>query len=441
MHTRLLNLITLSFFTALLTLSFSTSSVFAQTPSGYGSEFGLFVDSKNKNLGVPIGKGEQVLQSFFEGVPLKAVQTTEYKGFMSQKDFLLSFEKLRLEHEEEGVQGSDEELYRLAWLKARRLGWLPNTQLTFESVQDFFYRYSVSKKHDGVAYYEGLVLEEGDISINNFNSIGQVRNINERLENHVTYLENLEKPTREQAGLLANLNSYSESFVAVERELEEMEHPLNKISNLPEDIRQKIIDNDLNEILGQIEYDYSKNKAYRKHNLVTGISNLSGRVYRPGEEMDFYDVLSANGWGVYRSGYAIIGGKEQLILGGGVCGSASLAFGPSWLSGLDITKRHSHSIYYQGLYPEIGLDATIFGRQKNLKVKNNTNSPILYYIQNNPEEQTITVFVIGNSPYKNIEIEGPIKINWNTYKWVRKMEKFDGTVVVDELVSRYGAIR
>ena len=52
----------------------------------------------------------------------------------------------------------------------------------------------------------------------------------------------------------------------------------------------------------------------------------------------------------------------------------------------------------------------------------------------------LTVNLIGNSPYKSVEIEGPIQINRTTYKWIRKMENFDGTVNVEELVSRYGGV-
>ncbi len=73
-------------------------------------------------------------------------------------------------------------------------------------------------------------------------------------------------------------------------------------------------------------------------------------------------------------------------------------------------------------------------------MKNTTGSSLLYYAENHPEKKEITMYLIGNSPYKNINIEGPIKLSWGNYKWIRRMEHFDGRVEKDELFTRYGRI-
>ena len=73
-------------------------------------------------------------------------------------------------------------------------------------------------------------------------------------------------------------------------------------------------------------------------------------------------------------------------------------------------------------------------------MKNTTGSPILYYVEDDTENKEVTMYVIGNSPYRNITIEGPVKTAWSTYKWIRRMERFDGTVVEDELVTKYGLV-
>jgi vancomycin resistance protein YoaR len=93
-------------------------------------------------------------------------------------------------------------------------------------------------------------------------------------------------------------------------------------------------------------------------------------------------------------------------------------------------------------WPEgsFALDATIYRGAKNLIMKNTTGSPLLYYVKNDPDKKEVTMYLIGNSPYKQIDIEGPIKISWGNYKWIRRMERFDGTVVQDELFTRYGLI-
>lgn len=431
-----------AFLIALVCMLFlSPAKASAQSPNDFGREFGLFVHQQNQNLAVPRGKGMQVLESYFAGAPLSA-SYDDSKQFMSQREFLLDFEKHRLAAEGKEATVSDEVLYPMAWLRARRYGWLPNTKLTYETMQEFLYRYSVSQKHGGLPYYEGLVLNEDEISTDQYKSIAQVKEITKNLSEHKAELEKLKRPTNTQQSLLVALGSYESSFINLEKELEIMEHPLNKIPNLPDDIRQKIIDNDLNQVLDTITYDYSHNNANRIHNMTTGAEQINGKVFQPDEIIDFTDILGQNGWYIYKNGWVIFGGEEVWQFGGGLCGSATLTFTPSWRSGLEIISRFPHSAYYRSLYPEesLGLDATIYRGHKNLVMKNTTGSPLLYYVYNDHEKMQITEYLIGNSPYQNIDIEGPIYEGRNTYKWIRRMTRFDGTVVEDELVTKYGVV-
>ena len=409
------------------------------SPVEYGRDFGLFVHQQNQDLVVPSVKGRQVLESYFYGLPLR-VSAGEADEFMSQREFLLSFEKLRMEAEDEESRLSDKFLYPMTWLRARRNNWLPNTDLTYESMREFLYRYSVSKEHGGVPYFDGLVLSEDEINTNNFTSISQVRGIEDDLSGRMADLRRKTRPTKDQKVLLASLVDYAEAFGQLESELRILNHPLNILTDLPEDIKQKIVDNDLNEVINQITYNYSTNNANRIHNLTTGAAQMSGRVFQPDEIMNFENELSNSGWGVYKFGWVIFGGEEVWQFGGGICGAATMTFTPSWRAGLEIIKRFPHSVYYRDLYPEesLGLDATIYRGSKNLIMKNTTGSPLLYYTKNDPENKEITMYLIGNSPYRNIEIEGPIKISRGKYKWIRRMEQFDGKVVEDELVTRYG---
>jgi hypothetical protein len=426
---------------ALLLLPFFAHSASAQAPSQYGREFNLFVHQQNQGLAVPSIKGNQVLESYFLGVPLKA-SADDLKQFMTQRDFLIRFERLRLEAAGEESRLSDSMLYPLVWLTARRNNWLPDVNLTYKTMQDFLYRYSVSEKYGGIPYYEGLVLEEAEITPQTYPSIHQVREIREEITTHAASLRKMPKLDTEQRKLLVDLTKYDKAFSTLEEELHVLNHPVNKLPDLPSDIRQKIIDHDLNQILDQITYNYSRNNANRIHNLVTGAMQLSGRVFQPNEEMNFEKELGRNGWGIYKYGWVIFGGTEAWQFGGGLCGSATITFTPSWRAGLEIVKRYPHSVYYRSLYPEdsFGLDATIYRGGKNLIMKNTTGSPLMYYVSNDPEKKEITMYLIGNSPYLIIDIEGPIKTSWGTYKWIRRMERFDGTVVEDELITRYGLI-
>jgi len=427
----------------LLTILFSVGHASAQSPNDYGRQFGLFVHQRNQDLAVPKVRGLQVIESFFADTPLKP-SYVGIKQFMTQREFLLWFEKLRLEDQGEEADLPDDLLYPLTWLKARRFNWLPKTKLTYEAMQEFLYRYSVSQKHGGVPYYEGLVLEEDEITVDKFKSISQVHDINQKLRAHAAKIRKLKRPTITQKDLLVSLEQYHESFSDLEQELEQLEHPLYKIPDLPDDIQQKIKDNGLNEVLDSITYNYSSNNANRIYNLVAGSMQMSGRVFQPGEIIDLTEELGRDGgWGNYKYGWVIFGGIESWQYGGGLCGTTTITFTPSWRAGLEVISRYPHSVYYKNLYPEesFGLDATIYRGSKNLIMKNTTDSPLLYYAKDDPEKMEITMYLIGNSPYRNIDIEGPIKTGPNSYKWIRRMERFDGTVVVDELNTRYNRIK
>ncbi|MFH0838317.1 MAG: VanW family protein [Patescibacteria group bacterium] len=423
---------------AFLVLPFSVNEAKASSPD-YGREFGLLVHQGNENLAVPKAKGIQVLESYFYGNPLKA-SADEAKQFMTQRDFLLGFEKLRMEASGEKTILGDGLLYPLTWLNARRNNWLPDTRLTYKTMREFLYRYSVSQKHGGIPYFEGLVLDKDEINTSNYTSIRQVRDISSNLSGRMSELRRLVRPTKDQKVLLASLVDYAASFEQLENELRAFYHPLNILPDLPEDIRQKITEYDLNEVLDQISYNYSRNNANRIHNLTTGAMQFNGRVFQPDEVINMEQELGRDGWGKYKFGWVLFGGEEAWQFGGGLCGVATITFTPSWRAGLEIIRRFSHSSYYSSLYPEesLGLDATIYRGHKNLIMKNTTDSPLMYYVHNDPEKKEITMYLIGNSPYSDIEIDGPIKTARGTYKWIRRMEHFDGTVDEDELVTRYG---
>ena len=423
----------------ILLILFSLCEPVKAAPAEYGRAFGLLVHQQNENMPVNLGRGQQILDSYFTDTLLRSSYEDQTE-LMTQRDFLLHFEKSRLKAEGKETIFNDQLLYPMVWLTARRNNWLPDTRLTYKTMREFLYRYSVSEKFGGIPYFEGLVLDEEEIHPGNYKSINQVTAIQNDLS---VKLNNLRKSTvisQNQQTLLKTLVVYAEKFDNLNIQLKELYHPLNVLPDLPDDIRQKILDYDLNEILNEISYDYSGNTVNRIHNLTAGLAQMNGRVFMPDEIINFEQELGRNGWGIYKYGWVIFGGIEAWQFGGGLCGSATMIFTPSWRAGLEIIRRFPHSAYYSSLYPaeSLGLDATIYRGHKNLIMKNTTGSPLMYYVYNNSEKKEITVYLVGRSPYRSVSIEGSIKTAWGTYKWIRRMERFDGTVVEEELVTRYG---
>jgi len=363
---------------------------------------------------------------------------------ISQKDFLIWVYQLnRLDNNKTVSQESADTLYRRLWLDARHNNWLINGEVTYKTFQEFLYRYEISQKLNNEPYYEGLVLDVNEINTQNFSNIYDIADYQSNLFERILQLKAIRTRSSGENKLLDKLNEYYLRFKELEDELRIQRHPVNLIKNLPGYVKDNIRNHDLNEVLAQVSYDYSKNISNRKYNLNHGLSKISGKVWMPGDTIDLMVILSDKNWWDYKAGWVLFGGSEEWQLGGGLCGTATMIFTPSWRAGLQIIKRYPHSSYYRSLYPEesLGLDATIYrNSHKNLKIRNNFDSPIMYWVENDEENQIVTVYLIGNSPYHRIDIDGPIKTERTTYKWVRHMENPDGTVNTEELVTRYGVV-
>ncbi|MDH5737754.1 MAG: VanW family protein [Gammaproteobacteria bacterium] len=411
----------------------------AKVPADFGAEYGLLVHSQNEDQPIPRLKAIQILRRYFPDSELTIKLPID--GEISQREYILWHEKLEREVRGEITRLPDEALYFQTWLRVRRNNLLPESKLTFGSLQEYLYRLQVSEYYD-YPYAEGLVLDQGDISNQNYPTLYDVRELKSEILEKTMDLRRSGALDSAETRVLGALGESLETVKVLEEETRKAQHPFYQIADLPEDLKALIADNELEEVLSKITYNYQNNDNNRKHNLVTGSMKMNGRFYAPGEEINFIDEIGRDGWWMYKYGWVISGGEAAWEFGGGLCGSATLTFTPAWKAGLDILQRYPHSIYYSDLYPQesFGLDSAIYRGAKNLIMKNNTKSPILFYVSNDAEKEEITLYIIGNSPYYRIDFEGPTKLASNTFKWIRRMESFDGTVVSDELITRYGLL-
>lgn len=427
----------------------------------YGINYGLLVHQTNQNQPVSKIKTLKVLLNFFPNSIDGFINFKDNKEIcdlpflncgnrffayqsITQKEFLIWFYQLSLLNDGKSVSKESEDvLYRRLWLDARRNNWLDSGDFTNKVMQQFLYRYEIAKKLNYETYYEGLVLEVSEINTQSFNEIHDLLIYQSNLFEHILKLKAIKNPSNSQNKLLNYLNEYYLRFKELEDELKIQHHPLNKINNLPGYVKENIRNYNLNEVLSQISYDYSKNISNRKYNLTHGLTKISGKLWMPGDVIDLLEILSDNRWWDYKWGWVILGGSEEWLLGGGLCGTATMIFTPSWRAGLQIIKRYPHSAYYRSLYPieSLGLDATIYrNSHKNLKIRNNFDSPIMYWVEDDKEKQVVTIYLIGNSPYRSVNIEGPIQESRTVYKWIRRMKDINGAVNIEELTTRYGAV-
>ena len=364
---------------------------------------------------------------------------------ISQRDFLEWFFKLKYFKNPNFLK----EKYSLIinkhlrlWVEARRLNLFSGSKITYKVLQDFLYRNKVVEANFNQSFREGLVLDSQEINAKNYHNLKEIDLIQNNLKKIISNFEKKTKLTVKEENYLKEQKKNLKAFQKLKESLIESPYVLRQRPDMDPEVTRAIRNYDLQEVLYSHSYDYSRNAAYRKYNLVTGVKKMNGKVFLPGEVIDYWKIISDKRLWDFRYGWVIANGTEEWLFGGGICGSSSLVFLPSWKSGLEILERRNHSKYFTYLYPmeDIGLDATVFRPRPNLKMRNNTDSPIVFNVIDDKEKQVVTVEVIGNSTYKDVRIEGPIFVKWNHVKWIRHFEDFDGKIKSEILESRYDAI-
>lgn len=130
----------------------------------------------------------------------------------------------------------------------------------------------------------------------------------------------------------------------------------------------------------------------RVQNIITGAQHINGAVLMPGEE---YSANAAMEPYTTENGFTEAGsyenGKVVQSMGGGICQVSSTLYNAVILAELEIVERAAHSMLVS--YVEPSMDAAIAGDFKDLKFKNNTDTPI--YIEGYVSGGKITFNVYG----------------------------------------------
>ncbi len=327
-------------------------------------------------------------------------------------------------------------------MEARRLNLLTGDSFTYNTMQEFLYRNAVSEANMGIPYREVLVLDKKDITPSNYHNLKEIENIQVELASILTDFEAPRELDSQEKKFVEKIRDELAAFGRLRISLLEDPYILTERPDLNSQVTQLVKHFGLQEVLNSYTYDYSKNAAYRKYNLVTGIEKIQNKLLMPGEILDYWIMVSDKNLSDFKYGWVIANGVEAWQFGGGLCGSATMVFIPMWKAGLEVVERKSHSLFYSNLYPKenIGLDATVYRPKPNLRIRNSFESPVVFNVINDTEKELITVEVIGNKDFKSIQVEGPIYTGKRAVKWIRQFEGFDGTIATDTLESRYNAI-
>ncbi len=191
----------------------------------------------------------------------------------------------------------------------------------------------------------------------------------------------------------------------------------------------------------------------RVFNIQKGLSEkMNNILIPPGGDFSFNSFLgpvtNRAGW---KNALGIFGAALKPVPGGGLCQVSTTVYRAALAAGLPMTERRSHSLYvkYYKEYGE-GLDATIFQGGQDLVFKNDTPSYLL--MQSYVDGNDAYVKIYGTPDGRRVAIEGPYRTKGmpqteierhnyvprkNEIAWHRRIEKEDGNVVEEQILSRY----
>ncbi|MFN7160659.1 MAG: VanW family protein [Candidatus Gracilibacteria bacterium] len=283
-------------------------------------------------------------------------------------------------------------------------------------------------------YFDGLVIDKGSIHENTYSNEERVNTI---LSNYYMALGN----QKLSASVRTALNERQDLFTALLKKLKES--PLQADSAYSAEWKTKFREANVKEVLGFGEYKFKTNAAYRKKNIMAALNKMNGLVLQPGEEFNYWDILKEKGMDGIGGGWTLQGSREVWAWGGGLCGSATALFRSAWFSGLEITERRPHSVYTTGFYDmkDIGLDASIFLTSPNLKFRNNTDAPVMLYVdyKEEPGYGTAKITMLGTKPFEELSF-ADLKREGGYYIRERLFKMKDGSERTEQVKSSYRRI-
>lgn len=166
------------------------------------------------------------------------------------------------------------------------------------------------------------------------------------------------------------------------------------------------------QLLGTATTSYFGSFNERVNNIARGAARMNGMVVRPGQVFSFNAALGDAGTkDGFVEGYAIVNGRLEKTVGGGLCQVSTTMYRAVFNAGLDLVSRRNHS-YVINFYENVaGWDATVFAPYTDFQWRNDTAYPIYIYATTNPAKATVTFSLYGSPDGRKATMVGPTVSN------------------------------
>jgi len=149
----------------------------------------------------------------------------------------------------------------------------------------------------------------------------------------------------------------------------------------------------------------------RIHNINLGSELLNNVYLEKGEVLSlryFFKDTSENLG--FKSGPMFVDGKISYVDGGGLCLVSTILFDAALKANLDILEKHNHStdLWGDDRFIDLGRDATYVHGLKDLKIRNNSTSPVIFKLITDKEKLSLDCWVFSEKP-----LNGKVEIKKN----------------------------
>ena len=197
----------------------------------------------------------------------------------------------------------------------------------------------------------------------------------------------------DETDIVASVNALSEHVETKwenPKETPSTEFALISVETQPRGTEEELAT--VKDLLGGYSTSFSSSGANRVKNVTTGCEKINGTVLYPGDELSVYKLVSpftkANG---YELAGSYSNGQTVESFGGGICQVSTTLYNAALNAELEITERFNHSMTVS--YVPLAADAAIAGTYKDLKFKNNYDTPV--YVEGYCQGRTLTFNIYG----------------------------------------------
>jgi hypothetical protein len=165
-------------------------------------------------------------------------------------------------------------------------------------------------------------------------------------------------------------------------------------------------------LLGEATTSFAASIREREHNIARATEMFNGAIVPAGSEFSFNamgDYTEANG---FVDGYAIVGGRLERVVAGGLCQVSTTLFRAVSNAGLEVTERYGHSFVVNFYENILGFDATVYDPQVDFRWRNDTAGPVFIAASSNVADATVNFQLWGYDDGRTITYDGPHTSNW-----------------------------